>query len=238
MATKKKAVKKLTTKPKPSTKKSPSKKKVSSLPEVILPAPEKVEAWGMNSFSKSSVLRPTTEQEIVDIFEYATGTNTSIAFRGGGCSYGDASINSDGIVVDLSRYNKILDFDEKTGILKAESGVTIKQLWEFGIEKSFWPPVVSGTMFPTLGGALSMNIHGKNNFAVGTIGEHVTEFTFLTPTGKKLTCTPKLNSEIFYSAISGFGMLGCFLEVKIKMKKIYSGKMKVWPVVTRYSRPR
>ncbi|MCC5813719.1 MAG: FAD-binding oxidoreductase [Leptospira sp.] len=230
MAVKKQIAKKAK---KQTPKANPAKKKLVNLPEVILPSPEKVEAWGMNSFSMSSVLKPTSEKEIEEIFQYAAYTDTKIAFRGGGCSYGDAAINSEGIVVDLSNYNKIIDFDPKSGILTAESGVTIKQLWEFGIEKSFWPPVVSGTMFPTLGGALSMNIHGKNNFAVGTIGEHIQEFTFLTPKGNILNCSPKKNQDVFYSAISGFGMLGCFLEVKIKMKKIYSGKMKVWPVVTR-----
>lgn len=214
-------------------KKSNRKTSQKSLIELNLPEPQKVEAWGMNSHSISPVLKPKSEEEIASILEYANSTNSSIAFRGGGCSYGDAAINSQGMVVDLSDYNRILSFDEKTGILHAESGATIQQIWEFCIEKSFWPPVVSGTMYPTLGGALSMNIHGKNNFSVGTLGEHVLEFTFLSASGKKFTCSPKTNSDIYYSAISGFGMLGCFLEIKLKMKKIYSGKMKVWPVVTR-----
>lgn len=234
--------KKKTTSPKKNTnsskKKSPSPKtSLKTLnvpnPKISLPHPEKVEAWGMNSHSLSPVLRPKTIQEISDIFQNANSHSLKIGLRGGGCSYGDASINSDGIVLDLSVYNKIIDFDPATGKLKAESGVTIKQLWEYGIERGFWPPVVSGTMYPTLGGALSMNIHGKNNYAVGSIGEHITEFTFLTAAGKILKCSPKLNSDLYYSAISGLGMLGCFLEVTIKMKPIHAGKMKVWPVVTR-----
>lgn len=231
MTAKKKAIAKKKKFPQPRKKNLASKQK--SQIEINLPEPEKVEAWGMNSHSISSVFKPKSEEEIASILEYANSTNSSIAFRGGGCSYGDAAINSQGMVVDLSDYNRILSFDEKTGILHAESGATIQQIWEFCIEKSFWPPVVSGTMYPTLGGALSMNIHGKNNFSVGTLGEHVLEFTFLSASGKKFTCSPKTNSDIYYSAISGFGMLGCFLEIKLKMKKIYSGKMKVWPVVTR-----
>jgi decaprenylphospho-beta-D-ribofuranose 2-oxidase len=214
-------------------KKSNSTTKIKSTNNLNLPSPQKVETWGMNSFSMSSVLRPNSIEAISEIFEFANTNNKKIGLRGGGCSYGDASINSEGIVVDLSDFNKIIDFDTKTGILKAESGTTIKQLWEYGIEKEYWPPVVSGTMHPTLGGALSMNIHGKNNFAVGTIGDHVTEFTFLTASGKILNCNRKTNSDLFYSAISGFGMLGCFLEISIQMKKIYAGKMEVIPVVTR-----
>ncbi|WCL49087.1 FAD-binding oxidoreductase [Leptospira sp. GIMC2001] len=229
---KKSIVKKKSSKPKTSSLKNVNASKSNSL-NLELPHPEKVEAWGMNASSISSVFRPTSEKEIIDIFNYANAKSKTIAMRGGGCSYGDAAINTNGIVMDLSNFNKIQSFDEKTGIIRAQSGVTIKQLWEFGIERGFWPPVVSGTMYPTLGGALSMNIHGKNNFAVGTIGEHVKEFTFLTASGKLLTCSPKKNSDLYYSAISGFGMLGCFLEVSLKMKPIHAGKMRVWPVLTK-----
>lgn len=215
---------------------APKKKAVSKISasdfETRLSSPQKVEAWGMNHYSNSRVFLPESVQDFKDLFQYANATGTKVTFRGGGCSYGDAATNEKGVVVDIRNFNKILSFDSKTGILTAESGVTIKQLWEFGIEKGYWPPVVSGTMFPTLGGALSMNIHGKNNFAVGPIGDHVQEFTFLTTDGKDIACSPKKNADVFYSAISGFGMLGAFLTVTIKMKKIYAGKMKVWPVNT------
>lgn len=195
--------------------------------------PERVEAWGMTSFSQNTVLKPKTESEIIDILRFANENNRQIALRGGGCSYGDASHIQEGIVLDLTDFNQVLSFDINSGILEAQSGARIKDLWETSIEKGYWPPVVSGTMMPTLGGALSMNIHGKNNFKAGTIGEHVLGFRFLTAKGEVLECSPESNKELFYSAISGFGMLGVFLTIRIKMKKIYSGKMRVYPVVAR-----
>ncbi|TGK00667.1 FAD-binding oxidoreductase [Leptospira semungkisensis] len=224
------AVKKKTAKP-VAKKKSGSKFDIKAFEARLSPI-QKVEAWGMNHFSESHVFQPESIQDFKSLFSYAKETGAKVTFRGGGCSYGDAATNVKGVVVDIRNFNKILSFNPKTGILVAESGVTIKQLWEFGIEKGFWPPVVSGTMFPTLGGALSMNIHGKNNFAVGPIGDHIQEFTFLSPDGKEFVCSPNKNSDIFYSAISGFGMLGAFLTVTIKLKKIYAGKMRVWPVNT------
>lgn len=171
-----------------------------------VPKKEKVEAWGMSSFSLSSVFHPETEEEIKELFVWANQTGTKIALRGGGCSYGDASTNTDGIVLDLTRFNKVLDFNLKTGVMTVQSGARIKDLWETGIENGYWPPVVSGTMMPTLGGALSMNIHGKNNFKVGTIGEHIKEFTFLTAKGDILVCSPK-KIQIYF--ILRFPASGC-----------------------------
>ncbi|EMN59967.1 FAD-binding oxidoreductase [Leptospira borgpetersenii] len=224
---------KVSPKKKTSAKTSKTAKVKKSPIEITLPLPSKVETWGMNHYSLSPVFFPEKEEDFRDLFSYANNKGLKLTLRGGGCSYGDAATNTKGVVIDISRYNRILEFNSKTGIIKAESGVTIKQLWEFGIEKGYWPPVVSGTMFPTLGGALSMNIHGKNNFAVGSIGDHVLEFTFMTPNRKVFVCSRKKNQELFFAAISGFGMLGVFLNVTIQLKAIYAGKMKVWPVVSK-----
>ncbi len=89
-------------------------------------------------------------------------------------------------------------------------------------------------MTTTLGGCLGANIHGKNNFKMGTIGEHVTEFTAVLPTGAEITCSPNKNGDLFYSMISGLGMLGVITTVTLQMKKIDSGLIEVhaWPTRT------
>jgi FAD/FMN-containing dehydrogenase len=85
-----------------------------------------------------------------------------------------------------------------------------------------------------LGGCLAANIHGKNNFRMGTIGEHVVEFTAILPTGAEVTCSPHVNADLFYSLISGLGILGIFVSVTLQMKKIHSGLLEVhaWPTRT------
>jgi FAD/FMN-containing dehydrogenase len=82
-------------------------------------------------------------------------------------------------------------------------------------------------MKTTLGGCLAANIHGKNNFQKGTIGEHVSEFTAMLPTGALITCTPEKNADLFYAMISGLGMLGVFTSITLQMKRIYSGLIAV-----------
>jgi FAD/FMN-containing dehydrogenase len=82
-------------------------------------------------------------------------------------------------------------------------------------------------MFPTLGGCLAANVHGKNNWQAGPLGEHVLEFEALLPNGQRVTCTPEKNSELFFSMISGMGLLGVFTSITLKMKKLYSGDMRI-----------
>jgi hypothetical protein len=82
-------------------------------------------------------------------------------------------------------------------------------------------------MFPTLGGCLAANVHGKNNWQAGPLGEHVVEFEALLPNGQRVTCAPKQNEELFYAIISGMGLLGVFTSITLQMKKIYSGDMTI-----------
>jgi FAD/FMN-containing dehydrogenase len=188
---------------------------------------ERLEAWGMNKSAMSYVWRPSTTAQIREFFAVAKKAGKTVALRGAGMSYGDASLNTEGIVLDLTRMNRILEWDPATGVVSVEPGVTIRQLWQHCLEDGWWPPVVSGTMFVTLGGAAGMNIHGKNNFAAGPIGEHIQSFDLLLPTGELKTCSRKENSELFFAAIGGFGMLGVFTRIALQMKKVYSGLLKV-----------
>lgn len=166
-------------------------------------------------------------EDIYEAFQLAKKFGLKIAARGTGLSYNDASLNGGGIVLDMQGMNQIEEWDPASGVIRCESGVTLEQLWQRVEPDGWWSPVVSGTMKTTLGGCLGANIHGKNNFQVGPIGEHVVECTAMLPTGALVTCSPKKNADLFYAMISGLGMLGVFTSITLQMKRIYSGLISV-----------
>lgn len=183
--------------------------------------------------SLSYLYQPRTVEEIRAVFELAYESGLSVALRGGGRSYGDASLNEGGLVLDVTRMNKVLDWNPQTGQITLEPGATIEKLWKTIIPDGWWPPVVSGTMFTTMAGCAAMNIHGKNNFKAGPFGNHIIEFDILLPTGELKTCSRAENADLFHAAIGGFGMLGCFTRVTLQMKKIHSGNLWVEVFSTR-----
>jgi len=191
-----------------------------------------LENFGHSLRAPSYRFRPTCVEEIRDVFRLATESGLTVTARGAGKSYNDASLNGGGITLDLSAMNQILEWDPASGMVRCEPGVTLEQLWQCVEPNGWWPPVVSGTMKTTLGGCLAANIHGKNNFKMGTIGEHVVEFTALLPTDAEVTCTPKENADLFHGMISGLGMLGVFTSITLQMKRIESGLLEIhaWPV--------
>ena len=151
----------------------------------------------------------------------------TVGFRGGGNSYGDAALNGENILIDLRRMNRILDWDPQGGLIRVEPGVTLERLWQYVIEDGWWPPVVTGTMNITVGGGAAMNVHGKNAWKLGPLGEHIREFEMMLPSGEIIICNREENSDIFHAAIGGFGMLGCFTSLTLQMKRVYSGLLNV-----------
>lgn len=188
---------------------------------------EQVESFGMNLEAMEYVHRPSTLDGIRKVFEIARTGGRKIALRGAGRSYGDASMGRETVGLDLTRMNRILSWDPQGGIIEVEPGVLLRDLWRYCIGDGWWPPVVSGTMFVTMGGALGMNFHGKNNYRMGPVGEHVLDFDLLTAAGELLTCSREANADLFHAAIGGIGMLGCFTRIRIQMKHVESGLLSV-----------
>ena len=192
---------------------------------------EDVRGFGMAVGGKARVLRPSTAEQVAEAFADARAKGMSLALRGAGCSYGDAATSVGGHVLDLSRMNRIFAFDPATGVADVEPGVTLRDLWRRSITHGFWPRVVTGTMAVSIGGAASMNVHGKNNYALGSFGECVRSFDLLTPRGDLVHCTRESDPELFHAAISGFGMLGCFTRLQLETKRVHSGRLRVWGIV-------
>jgi len=199
-------------------------------PEKALPAEhlELVPAWGGASSGISYVYRPTTVDQLGELFILARKSGRSIGLRGGGNSYGDAAMNSENILLDMRRMNRILDWNPESGVARLEPGVTISQLWQYVLEDGWWPPVVTGTSMTTIGGCAAMNVHGKNAYQAGPIGDHIQEFEMMLPSGELVICSRDENDDLFYAAIGGFGMLGIFTSLTIKLKRVYSGLLDVY----------
>lgn len=152
----------------------------------------------------------------------AFGDDQSCLPFGNGRSYGDSCHNDLGLLLLLKECNKILSFDQGTGTLKAQAGVLLSDILNLTATTGWFPPVVPGTRFITLGGAIANDIHGKNHEHAGTFGCHVSSLKLLRSNGSVLTCSPQENTELFSATIGGYGLTGVILEAEIRMKKVSS----------------
>ncbi|MER3497013.1 MAG: FAD-binding protein, partial [Armatimonadota bacterium] len=148
-----------------------------------------------------------------------------MALRGAGRSYGDAATLREGIVLDLTAFDPWLEIDPASGRCEVSASVTLAELCREALSHGWWPPVVTGTSRITMGGAVAMNVHGKNAFRVGPIGEHVIEVEVLTANGE-LHRYGQHDPEfawIFGSA----GMLGVVTRIVLQLVRVDGGAIRV-----------
>lgn len=137
-----------------------------------------------------------------------------------GRSYGDSCLNEGGISLDISHLRRFISFDENTGHLRCEAGVSLAEILEVMVPRGWFLPVSPGTRFVSVGGAIANDIHGKNHHRAGTFGCHVTCFELLRSNGERLVCSPSQNSELFRATIGGLGLTGIILWAEFRLKPI------------------
>ena len=142
-------------------------------------ASTRLQGWAGTAASSCRLIRPGSADELAAEIKAATKAGLSVCPRGGGYSYGDVALNEHNIVCDTSGLDQILAWDPAEGVIDVEPGVPLHKILARVIPENWMLPVVPGTRFPTVGGATSNNVHGKNSFAVGNFGDYVTEVDLL-----------------------------------------------------------
>lgn len=142
--------------------------------------------------------------------------------RGRGRSYGDSCLNEGGTLLDTRRLDHFLDWDEATGHLHVESGVTLAQILDTFAPRGWFLPVVPGTEQITVGGAIANDVHGKNHHRLGTFGEHVAGLRLVRSDGQVLSCTCAQNPDLFAATVGGLGLTGLMASATIVLRPITS----------------
>jgi FAD/FMN-containing dehydrogenase len=175
-------------------------------------------SWGRYPRAAHRVYKPAWDDQVPAILEIAPAV--SLLPYGLGRSYGDSCLNADRGLVDCHRLNRILAFDDSTGVLRCEGGVTLADIIAIFLPKGWFLPVTPGTQFVTLGGAIANDVHGKNHHRSGTFGAHVRQFGLHRSDYGLVLCSPDRNQEMFRATIGGLGLTGVIGWADIQLRRV------------------
>jgi FAD/FMN-containing dehydrogenase len=139
---------------------------------------------------------------------------------GRGRSYGDVCLNNGHTLLDTHRMNRLLAFDETTGVLTCEAGATLDDILRVVVPRGWFLPVTPGTKFVTVGGCIANDVHGKNHHLAGAFGRHVLSFELVRSDGTRVRCAP--GDELYHATIAGLGLTGLIVKVELQLRKIAS----------------
>lgn len=137
--------------------------------------------------------------------------------RGMGRSYGDAAQLDGGVVLDTTRLRHY-ELDAASGVLRTQAGVTIGQLLPDLITRGWILPVVPGTQYVTIGGAIASHIHGKNHRVTGTFSRHVRTLRLLT--ADQELCELHPDDALFQATAGGMGLTGVIFSAEIQLQAV------------------
>ncbi|GGB55399.1 FAD-binding oxidoreductase [Blastomonas aquatica] len=171
--------------------------------------------WGRYPVRECTVWQPITTQALHETLMPLP----SVIARGNGRSYGDASMNVDA-TIDMRRLDRLITFDEATGVLVCEAGVLLSDLVASLVPRGWFPPVTPGTRMVTIGGMIASDVHGKNHHAAGSFCDHVDWFDLDLGDGRVMRCSPSENADLFAATCGGMGLTGIIVRVSFRMLKI------------------
>src|SRR4051794_12316294 len=147
--------------------------------------------------------------------DLAAITAGAVLTRGLGRAYGDAALPPPGVgeVAGSRLADRILAFDAERAIVRAEAGLSLRELHRVLVPRGFFTPVSPGTADVTLGGMVAADVHGKNHHVAGSFGRHVAELLLRTGTGALVRCSREREPELFRATLGGMGLSGHVLEV-------------------------
>jgi len=177
--------------------------------------------WGRYPRHPSELLEPTTPSAVPQLMASCSG----LVARGNGRAYGDAAIGEQ-ITLSTRNMDRIRDFDPTTGRIRVEAGLLLADLLDVMIPRGFFPPVVPGTKYVTIGGMIASDVHGKNHHRDGGFGDHVEMLTLSVPNGNVVTCSRDENMELLSATIGGMGLTGTILDATFRLRRVETGWMR------------
>lgn len=139
---------------------------------------------------------------------------------GNGRSYGDSCQNAGGTLLHTRRLDHYVSFDPRNGLVRCEAGVQLAAILELALPYGWFVPVLPGTKFVTVGGAIANDVHGKNHHLAGSFGHHVRALELLRSNGKRLLCTPDHHPEWFAATIGGLGLTGLITWAELELRRV------------------
>jgi FAD/FMN-containing dehydrogenase len=139
--------------------------------------------------------------------------------RGLGRSYGDVCVNDGGALLHTFRRDRLLAFDDAEGVLTCEAGASLADIAQAILPRGWFLPVVPGTRYVTVGGAIANDVHGKNHHVAGTFGRFVMACQLQRSDWQS---TEQINAAdaMFPWLIGGLGLSGVIREASVQMKRV------------------
>lgn len=129
---------------------------------------------GRKKGTAKALVFPVSTEEVSGLLKYAYDHSLNVTPRGAGTNLVGSTVPAgDGIVLDLSRMNHILEVDAETFTATVESGVVLEDFQAYVESMGLFYPPDPGEKKATIGGNISTNAGGMRAVKYGVTKDYV-----------------------------------------------------------------
>ncbi len=175
-------------------------------------------------FIPDAIVFPSSAQEISEIIKLANSKKFPVIPRGAGTGFTGGSLAvSGGVVISLTKMNRILEIDQNNFTAEVEPGV-ITYDFQKAIEKLglFYPPDPSSAKMCTLGGNVAECAGGPRGVKYGVTKDYVIGLEAVLPTGEIIhTGTKTIKGVVGYDLtkliVGSEGTLAVVTKIRLRL---------------------
>ena len=175
---------------------------------------KKVTSLDKNYSAEIFLKRPDKYREI----EKISSNLENIITMGSFYSYTAASFQNNNLSIDLTKFDRIIEFDKENKLITVEAGISFSKLFNFTLKQNLWIPQTPGYPGITLGGAVATNSHGKSCGYHGTIRKQINKILLFHKNHGWLNLSENENKDIFDITIGGLGLTGTIVHIQLKLE--------------------
>jgi len=158
-----------------------------------------------------AIKRPKTVEKLQKLVRES---DRPVAIAGARYSQGGQIAYPDALVIDMTRLNNVISFDEKQQRITVQAGMTWAQLQKYIDAHNLSLRVMQSYNDFTVGGGLSVNVHARD-LAYGPIINTVESIKIILADGSLVSADRTHNSDLFKAAIGGYGLVGIICEASL-----------------------
>jgi len=171
--------------------------------------------WAGNQVcAPASIRSPTTEAELVHLVVDAANAGQRVKCVGAGHSFTSIAC-TDGVMVDLRGYRRVLAHDPEARTVTVEAGISLSQLCDELDQRGLALENMGDIAYQSIAGASATATHGTG-WHFGNISSRIVGMRLIAGDGSVVEATAAENPEILAAARVGLGALGIVSTVTLQ----------------------
>jgi FAD-linked oxidoreductase len=175
---------------------------------------------GTFSCTPKRIFSPATEGEIVAVVNSAVERGEHVKVIGSGHSFTDIGC-TDGCLIKLDNYKRVLDVDAEAMTVTAQAGITILELSDALAPFGLAMENMGDVGYQTISGAISTATHGTGE-RLRNISSQVVGASLVTADGEVHYCSHHKDAHVLKAAQVGLGALGVISTVTLRCVPAYN----------------